>query len=163
MEKKALVVIDLQNDITKNYREIIDAVNAVIDWAEKEKLFVIYIRQENIAEGARNFRPGTRGAELVPELRVVSEHIFVKTKTNALTSEAFAAFIADNEITEFYVCGADATACVKSTCYNMRKAGYTVTVLSDCVASYDKSKLPEMLTYYESKGCTLRTSAEPIG
>lgn len=163
MEKKALVIIDLQNDITKNYREIIDAVNAVIDWAEKEKLFVIYIRQENVAERARNFRPGTRGAELVPELRVVSEHIFVKTKTNALTSEAFAAFIADNEITEFYVCGADATACVKSTCYNMKKAGYTVTVLSDCVASYDKSKLPEMLTYYESKGCTLRTSAELIG
>ena len=33
MKNKALVVIDLQNDITKNYREIIDTVNLAIDRA----------------------------------------------------------------------------------------------------------------------------------
>ena len=33
MEKKALVVTDLQTDITKNYREIIDNVNRAIAWA----------------------------------------------------------------------------------------------------------------------------------
>ena len=38
-----------------------------------------------------------------------------------------------NKIREFFVAGADAIACVKSTCYNMRKAGYTVHVLSDCI------------------------------
>ncbi|MBR2154372.1 MAG: isochorismatase family protein, partial [Bacteroidaceae bacterium] len=46
-------------------------------------------------------------------------NIFVKTKSNALTSEAFSAFIAANGINEFYVAGADATGCVKSTCFNM--------------------------------------------
>ena len=51
MQNKALVVIDLQNDITKNYREIIDAVNAAIEWAEKQQLYVIYIRNENITAG----------------------------------------------------------------------------------------------------------------
>lgn len=35
----------------------------------------------------------------------------------------------------------------------MRKAGYDVTVLSDCVTSYDKNKIAEMLNYYEGKGC----------
>ena len=29
---KALVVIDIQNDITKHYRDIIDNINAAIDW-----------------------------------------------------------------------------------------------------------------------------------
>lgn len=33
MDGKALVVIDLQNDITKNYKEIIAQVNRAIDWA----------------------------------------------------------------------------------------------------------------------------------
>ena len=33
MKNSALVVIDLQNDITKHYREIIDLVNAAIDGA----------------------------------------------------------------------------------------------------------------------------------
>ena len=32
MKNSALVVIDLQNDITKNYREIIARVNQAIDW-----------------------------------------------------------------------------------------------------------------------------------
>ena len=33
MQKKSLVVIDIQNDITKNYKEIIDNINRSIDWA----------------------------------------------------------------------------------------------------------------------------------
>lgn len=163
MTSKTLVVIDLQNDITKNYREIMTAVNDAIGWAEKQKMNVVYIRHENIMAGTRTFKPGTKGAELVPELRLVSDHVFVKTKSSALTSEDFAAFIKQNGISEFIVCGADATACVKSTCYNMRRAGYGVTVLSDCVTSYDKTKIPEMLAYYESKGCVLKTSAEIVG
>ena len=138
MQTKALVVIDIQNDITKH---------------------------NNITAGTRTFKPGTRGEELAPELKVVSDNIFVKTKSNALTSEAFATFIAENGITEFYVAGADATGCVKSTCFNMRKAGYTVHVLSDCVTSYDlnngaKSVLPPTTEPWGQRTCYV---ADPDG
>ena len=153
MKNSALVVIDLQNDITKNYKEIIAKVNEAIDWAEQKELWIVYIQHNNLSAGTRTFKPGTRGAELVPELNVVSDHIFTKVKSNALTSETFSAFIQEHEISEFYIVGADAAACIKSTCYNMAKSGYTVHVLSDCITSYDKKKLPELLTYYESKGC----------
>lgn len=155
MKNKALVVIDLQNDITKNYREIINTTNQAIDWAVSNNIDVVYIKHNNLSAGTRTFKPGTRGAEFVPELKIVSEYIFTKTKSNALTSEEFAAFIRSHSITEFFVAGADATACIKSTCYNMTKAGYTVHVLSDCITSYDKTKLDEMLDYYASKGCTV--------
>ena len=160
MKNKALVVIDLQNDITKNYKEIIERVNQAIDWADQNDLYVVYIQHNNLSAGTRTFKPGTRGAELVPELKIVSDFIFTKTKSNALTSEDFAAFIQTHGITEFFVAGADATACIKSTCYNMTKHGYTVHVLSDCITSYDKKKLPEMLAYYESKGCTVENFVE---
>lgn len=106
--------------------------------------------------------PGTHGAELVPELNAVSEHIFAKSKSNALTSEAFAAFIQEHSLTEFYIAGADAAACIKSTCFNMAKIGYTVHVLSDCITSYDKKKLPELLAYYESKGCSVMELREAV-
>ena len=155
MNAKALVVIDIQNDITKHYRDIIDNINNAIDWAANEGMHVVYIKHNNISAGTRTFKPGTRGEELAPELKVVSDNIFVKTKSNALTNEAFSSFIAENEITEFYIVGADATACVKSTCFNMRKAGYTVHVLSDCITSYDLKKLPEMFAYYAKQGCEL--------
>lgn len=160
MNNKALVIIDIQNDITKHYRDIIDNINAAIEWALSEGMHVAYIKHNNITAATRTFKPGTRGEELVPEMKVVSDNVFVKTKSNALTSEAFSAFIAAKGINEFYVAGADATACVKSTCFNMAKAGFTVHVLSDCITSYDLKKLPEMLTYYESKGCEVKKLLE---
>ena len=159
---KALVVIDIQNDITKNYRGIIDRINSAIDWAQSYQMQIVYIQHNNISAGTRTFKPGTKGAELAPELHVVSDNIFVKTKASALTCEAFTEFIDKNEIDEFYVCGADATACVKSTCYNMVKAGYKVHVLSDCVTSYDLRKIDEMLEYYEKKGCEVKPLVEYI-
>lgn len=163
MKKSALVVIDLQNDITKNYRGIIAKVNEAIDWAVQKGLHIVYIRHNNLSEGTRTFKPGTRDAELVPELKAVSDYIFTKSKSNALTSEAFADFIKEHDIDEFYIVGADAAACIKSTCFNMTKSGYAVHVLSDCITSYDKKKLPELLAYYESKGCSVMLLQEVMG
>lgn len=155
MQNKALVIIDIQNDITKNYKEIIGNINVAVEWAVSKNIHVVYIRHNNLSAGTRTFKPDTPGAELVPDMKIVSDNIFTKSKGNALTSEAFAEFITDNEITEFYIAGADAIACVKSTCFNMCKEGYAVSVLSDCITSYDKRKLDEMLRYYESKGAKI--------
>ena len=156
MKNKALVVIDIQNDITKNYKEIIENINKAVDWAVVSDIPVVYIKHNNLSAGTRTFKPDTHGAELVPDLKIVSEHVFLKTKGNALTSEGFAAFVSENEIGEFYIAGADAIACVKS----MTKGGYIVHVLSDCITSYDKRKINEMLQYYESKGCIVEKLSE---
>ncbi len=123
---------------------------------------VVYVQHNNLSAGTRTFKAGTHGAELVPEMKVVSDHIFTKTKSNALTSEDFISFIKEHGITVFFIAGADATACIKSTCFNMAKNGYAVHVLSDCITSYDKKKLPEMLDYYESKGCSVKKLSEII-
>jgi len=156
---KALVVIDIQNDITRHYRDIIEKLNAAIDWAVENSMEIVYIRHNNLSAGTRTFKPDTKGAEFVLELKIVSDNIFVKSKANALTSKAFTDYIRENDINEFFITGADATACVKSTCFNMTKAGYAVHVISDCVTSYDLKKLPEMLSYYADKGCEVKTLA----
>ena len=39
----------------------------------------------------------------------------------------------------------------------MTKSGYTAHMLSDCITSYNKKKPPEILLYYESKGCSVMT------
>ncbi|HRZ42070.1 MAG TPA: isochorismatase family cysteine hydrolase [Bacteroidales bacterium] len=152
MQKKSLVVIDIQNDITKNYKEIIDNVNRAIVWAVENEIHVVYIKHYNLSDGTRTFKPNTRGSELVSDMNLVSNNIFQKSKGNALTSQDFADFIRKNEISEFYITGADAIACVKSTVFNMCKENYKVTVLSDCITSYDKRKIEEMLNYYKKNG-----------
>ncbi|WP_255415500.1 isochorismatase family protein [Exiguobacterium sp. RIT452] len=97
-------------------------------------------------------RERLKPGHVAPDLKIVSDHIFTKYKGNALTSEAFAAFIEQNDITDFYLTGGDATACVKSTCFNLRKLDYDVTVITDGITSYNKKKLPEMIEYYAKKG-----------
>ena len=101
MTDKALVVIDIQNDITKNYKEIIENINAAVGWAVDHDIHVVYIKHNNLSAWTRTFKPDTRGAEPVPDMKIVSENIFVKSKGNALTSEGFAAFIEENGIKEF--------------------------------------------------------------
>lgn len=81
---KALVVIDLQNDITKNYKKIIAQVNNAIDRAAESNMHIVYIKHYNLSEKTRTFKPDTKGAEFVPELNVVSENIFEKFKASAL-------------------------------------------------------------------------------
>ena len=44
MQKKALVIIDIQNDITKNYKEVIGNINQAIDSAVSNNIHVVYIR-----------------------------------------------------------------------------------------------------------------------
>ena len=110
MKNRALVVIDLQNDITKHYREIIDRVNQAIDWAVGQNMYVVYIQHNNLFAVTRTFKPGTRGAELVPEMKIVSDTVFTKTKGNALTSEDFAGFI------PFMYCLTALPATTKSSC-----------------------------------------------
>lgn len=163
MLKKALVIIDIQNDITKNYKEIIDNINKSIEWAVKKDIHVVYIRHENLSDGTRTFKPNTPGSELASDLKIVSKNVFTKYRGNALSSEEFADFINKNEICDFYIAGADAVACVKSTCYNLRKANYRVNVLSDCITSYDKKKIDEMLHYYESKGAKIISLNDLLG
>ena len=160
MKNIALVVIDLQNDITKNYKQIIGQVNEAIDWAVTNEMHIIYIKHYNLSEKTRTFKPETKGAELVPELKVVTDNVFEKSKASALTSESFAGFIEKNDIEEFYITGADATACIKSTSYNLVKAGYKVHVISDCVTSYNLKKLDEMFSYYADKGCDVKKLAD---
>lgn len=152
MQKKALVIIDIQNDITKNYKDVIGNINKAINWAVNNQIHVIYIKHENLSAGTRTFKTNTYGAELVSDLTIVSKNIFTKSKGSILSSEEFTDYIGKNDICDFYIAGADATACVKSSCYNLCKANYGVNVLSDCITSYNKRKIDEMLRYYKSKG-----------
>jgi len=155
MQKKTLVIIDIQNDMTKNYKDVIDNINKSIDWAFNNNIHVTYIRHENLSDGTRTFKPNTKGSELASDLKIVSQNVFTKFKGNALTSKEFTDFIEEKEISDFYITGGDATACVKSTCFNLRKANYEVSVLSDCITSWSKKEIPAMIEYYESKGCKI--------
>ncbi len=163
MKNKALVVIDIQKDIAKKWQETISNINRAIDWAVANGVHVVYTRHENLSPGSKLLLPGTAGAELSSDLKIASDNIFTKNKMNCLTSEEFVDFVKQNEISEFILTGADATICVKSTCFNLCKQGYAVTVLSDCIASWKMTLIPEMLEYYEKQGAKVIQASDLLG
>ncbi len=152
METKALVVIDLQNDMTKNYQLILDNVNNLVGWAVENKIHVIYIRHEFLSEEKKIFRPNTYGAELIEGLKIVSNNIFIKNSGSITTSNAFMKFITENNIGEFYLTGGDATECIKASNDGLHKLNYKVNVVADGIISHDMTSITEMLDYYQSKG-----------
>ena len=99
MGNKALMVIDIQNDITKNYRKIIDRINQAIDWAAAENMQIVYIKHNNLSPGTRTFKPDTKGAELVPEMKVLSDNIFVRRKQMRLRARNLQSSLKRMELT----------------------------------------------------------------
>ena len=66
-------------------------------------IHIVYIKHNNLSAGTRTFNPNTRGVELVDDMKIASENIFVKSKGNALTSDGFADYVDANNIKEFYI------------------------------------------------------------
>ena len=69
MDHKALVVIDIQNDITKHYRDIIDRLNAAIEWAAESGVEIaqfLYPKTEyDLCIDSSNKSPAALAEEIV--------------------------------------------------------------------------------------------------
>ena len=72
MNHKALVVIDIQNDITKHYRDIIDRLNAAIEWAAESGVEIaqfLYPKTEyDLCIDSSNKSPAALAEEIVRSL-----------------------------------------------------------------------------------------------
>ena len=72
MNHKALVVIDIQNDITKHYRDIIDRLNAAIEWAAESGVEIaqfLYPKTEyDLCIDSSNKSPAALAEEIVSSL-----------------------------------------------------------------------------------------------
>ena len=72
MNHKAFVVIDIQNDITKHYRDIIDRLNAAIEWAAESGVEIaqfLYPKTEyDLCIDSSNKSPAALAEEIVRSL-----------------------------------------------------------------------------------------------
>ena len=68
MSRKALVVIDIQNDITKHYREIIDRINDAINWAVENGLWAVCLKDTGEMIGDCGLTLQNINGEILPEI-----------------------------------------------------------------------------------------------
>lgn len=157
--KKALLVIDMQNDylwekrkkkFSYNTDEIVNNVNKTIE-QYKNECDVIYISHliQNIITNRLLFGfsiEGTEGAKLYDKLKIVSNLKFNKHFKDAYKSEKIKKFMNDNSYEEVILCGLDQCGCVYHTAIGALKNNTKVYIVDQATACrYSKKK------YYKSK------------
>lgn len=146
--KKALLVIDLQNDYLWNERKpmfsydtdaLMQSVNAAIHSHRAEGWDIIYIAQmfpnlpTNRALIGFSIK-GTKGAELYSGLDVVSDLYFEKNLPDTYTAKKFRTFMQKQGYAEIAVCGLDECGCVGATAKGASKTGAKVTLIEKATA-----------------------------
>lgn len=138
--KKALLVIDMQNVcigeshakyFKYNNVDLVKAVNEVI-LANKDNI-VVYIKNIMRKNFLNKFAPfhayeGTEDVELVNNLQIVSENVFIKYEGNAFSNSALNEFLEKSGIECVEVVGVDGGGCVALTALGAIKEGYKVIV-----------------------------------
>ena len=157
--KRALVVIDMQNDYLwkkrrpmfgYDSRALTDAVNESIHKYKDEGCEIIYIGQifpdiitNRLIIGFSI--KGTEGAELYSGMDKVSELYFEKNLPDTFTAKKFREYIKQNGITEVILCGLDECGCVGATAKGAVKAGLKVSLIAKATGCrFDSAKQKKM-------------------
>lgn len=174
--KKALLILDIQDDFTGNdarmpmdavqTEDMINNLNNLVASLDSSFGEIVYIGNEfskyDLLNIFRNFAAikGTKGTRPDRRLKIVSGNYFSKNKENAFKNPSLDAFLKSKAITELFISGLKAEACVYSTAKGAIKNGYKVNVLTDCIATTSDKKRSKMLQKYLKAGAnTIRSAA----
>lgn len=149
--KKALLVIDMQEEFLGEYRdkskfsgynndshikELAERINKHIDRTNTDGNLVIYIQQQFPNEWfyrkVFNFAiEGTEGVKILKDIKIVSNLFFTKKFPSAFTNRKFKRFLKGQGIEEIEIVGIDAAKCVFYTAKSSAKAGYKTYLIRD--------------------------------
>ena len=143
-DKKALLVIDMQNDYLWEKRKpmfsydtekLVGDVNKLIAAYKENGCDIIYIKHilPKIMWGVGFSIKGTEGAELYPGLAIVSDQIFEKNHSDTYTAKTFREHMNNQGYKEIAICGLDECGCVGSTAKGAVKTGVNVVMIANCI------------------------------
>lgn len=141
--KRALIVIDMQNDylyekrkpiFAYNTEELVGAVNGLIREYSENGCDVIYVRHiiQNLPTNRLLFGyslAGTEGAELYDGLDVISDYVFDKLLGDALTNKELLKLVKEKGYDTLCLCGLDECGCVTSTALGASKRGIKAEII----------------------------------
>ncbi|MTH79272.1 cysteine hydrolase family protein [Paracoccus aestuariivivens] len=145
MPKKALIVIDIQNDYfpdgdwplvgvkeaAANAARLIAAARAAGD-------LVVHIRHEFESVDAPFFRPGSEGAAIHPSIApAAGEHVVLKHQINSYLGTDLKAHLDEGNVSELVICGNMSHMCVDAATRASADFGYRVLLIHDACASRD--------------------------
>ena len=141
--RKALLLIDLQNDYFPGGKMTLDGANEAVqnamlllDRFRKEFWPVFHIRHVAMKPDATFFLPGTAGARIHPNVGpVTGENVITKNYPNAFRDTALLNLLKKIDIQELVICGMMTHMCIDATTRAAKDLGYNCTVIADACAT----------------------------
>lgn len=142
--KKALLIIDVQNDYFPNgacelyqSKQALEKIKSLLSHFRKNELPVYFI--QHIADKTASFFvPDTEGAEIHEAIApLASEKVIIKHFPNSFFETPLQEELEKDSVTELIVCGMMTHMCVDTTVRTAKDFGYPVTLISDACATKD--------------------------
>lgn len=143
MTKRAVVVIDLQNEYLAGGKLPLHEVDAAVEKAVKviedarsrgDK--VVHIRHEQ--PGGPIFVPGSDGAEIISRVTPrPDETVITKNHPNSFRETALKQVLDDEGVEEVVIIGAMSHMCVGATARAATDHGYSTVIVQDACATMD--------------------------
>jgi len=172
--RKAVLVIDIQEGITGKRAtddyyilksdELIRNINRVADSSARNHIAVVYVKSEisnfliNILNSS--LAKGGFGAQFDSRLKVVSDLIINKDKSDAFSNPSLDSILIKNDINKLVFAGIDLAECVNSTILAAANRKYRICVISDAVLSKSDSLKNVTLDKFKHSGFEIITSNE---
>lgn len=166
-DKKALVVIDMQNDYLWPQRkkmfsydtdDLVGNVNRAIGIYKDKGYDIIYISQVFPDLPTNRWIigfsiKGTAGAELYPGMDIVSDLFFDKNFSDTYSSKPFREHMKKEGYSEVVLCGLDECGCVGATAKGAAKTGASVAMLENCIGRrFSDDKVQKMRRQLKGSG-----------
>jgi len=143
--KKALLIIDVQNDYFEGGRSALHDplralanVEKVLARFRENRLPIIHVQHINIREGATFFLPNTEGVLIHKNIQPLdNEYLVIKHAPNSFFETNLADILKSEVITDIVVCGMMSHMCVDTTTRACKDYGLKVTLLHDACATKD--------------------------
>lgn len=142
--KKALLIIDVQNDYFLNGKcplykpEVaLDRIKYLLKYFRKQESLIIYIQHVSSTQGDF-FIPYTDGVKIHNDIKPLdTEKVIVKHYPNSFYETDLHNELMKNEVTELVVCGMMTHMCIDTTVRAAKDYGYKVTLISDGCTTKD--------------------------
>lgn len=143
--KKALIIIDVQNDYFPNGKfelfqseEVLEKIQKVLGYFRKNELSVYYIKHISTREGAIFFLPDTQGVEIHEKIKPLeNEKIIVKHFPNSFLHTELHQELQKDSINELVICGMMTHMCVDTTVRAGKDLGYNIILIEDGCTTKD--------------------------
>lgn len=146
MSKRALVLIDIQNDYFPGGKWPLSGVESAADNAAKLIAaaraagdLVIHVRHEFPSSDAPFFTPGSDGAKIHSKVRETgNEPVVTKHNVNSFQETDLKAILDKHGIEELVICGAMSHMCIDAGVRAASDLGYKCVVVHDACATRDQ-------------------------